>query len=146
MGRIEAVRRIDAPAARVFEVVSDVENFQRAVPQIVRVEFLSAQRRGVGTRFRETRRMGKREATVELEVRELVEGERVRIVSDAGGTLWDTVFAVRALGPAQAELTMVRTDTPHRLLARVATPLIRPMVRKAVERDLDAVKAYCERR
>ena len=145
MGRIEAVRRIDAPAARVFEVVSDVENFQRAVPQIVRVEFTTAQRRGVGTRFRETRRMGKGEATVELEVRELVEGTRVRIVSDAGGTIWDTLFAVRALGAAQTELTMVMTDAPYRLLARLATPLIRPMVRKAVARDMDAVKAYCER-
>ncbi len=143
MGRIETSRRVAASVERVFDVIAHAENFREAVPEIVAVEFTSATRRGVGTRFRETRRMGRREATVELEVAGYAPNESVRIVSDAGGTTWDTTFRVTSSGDG-ATLEMVMEDRPHQLLARLFTPLIRPMVRRAVERDMDAVRAYCE--
>ena len=144
MGRITTTRQIDAPAERVFDTVAHIENFRQAVPDIVGIEFLSEVRKGVGTRFRETRKMGKREATVELEVSEYEPNERVRIVSDAGGTIWDTTFRVTPADGGRAAVTMEMQEKPHKLLARILNPLIRPMVRKAVERDLDAVKRYCE--
>lgn len=144
MGRIETSRRIAASAARVFEVIAHVENFREAVPEIVSVEFTTDTTRGAGTRFRETRRMGKREATVALEVVEYEPNERVRVVSDAGGTIWDTTFRVAAVAEG-AVLAMEMEDRPHKLLARLLTPLIRPMVRRAVERDMDAVRRFCER-
>ena len=143
MGRIATSRQIAAPVERVFDVVAHVENFREAVPDIVRVEYTSATRKGPGTRFKETRRMGRREATVELEVTEYEPNERVRIVSDAGGTVWDTTFRVTPSGGG-TELSMVMDDRPHKLLARLFTPLVRPMVRKAVGRDMDAVQAFCE--
>ena len=144
MGRITAMRQIRAPLERVFAVVADIENFRQAVPEILEVEFLTESRRGVGTRFRETRQMGKRKATVELEVTEYAENRHVRLESDAGGTIWDTVFRVKQRGEGQSTLTMDMEDKAYRFLARALSPMIRPMVRKAVERDMDAVKAYCE--
>ena len=75
---------------------------------------------------------------------EYQEAERIRLVSDAGGTIWDTVFTVTPKGE-QTELRMEMDARPHKLLPRLINPLIRPMVRKAVESDMDAVKAYCER-
>ncbi|MCK5944178.1 MAG: SRPBCC family protein [Planctomycetes bacterium] len=143
MGQIATSRQIAAPAEKVFDVVAHVDNFRNAVPDIVRIEYVTETHKGVGTRFKETRRMGKREATVELEVTEYEPHQRVRIVSDAGGTVWDTTFRVTANGDG-AELTMVMDDKPYKLLAKLFTPLIRPMVRKAVAKDMDAVKAYCE--
>ena len=144
MGRITATRRIKAPIERVFEGVAHIENFQKAVPDIVRVEFVSESRTGVGTRFRETRRMGSKEVTVELEVTDYVANESVRIVSDAGGTIWDTTFRVSSKGDGEVELAMEMEDKAYKLLARIFNPRIRPMVRKGVESDLDAVKAFCE--
>lgn len=144
MGRITSTRRIVAPVSRVFETVADIQNFAKAVPAIVKVEFVTPQHSGVGTRFRETRRMGKREATVELEVKELVPGQRIRLVADAGGTVWDTVFTVKA-DSSGAELSMVMDDKPYRLPAKLFNPLLRGMIRKGIERDMDAVKGYCER-
>lgn len=44
----------------------------------VNVLFLTDSEKGVGTKFRETRMMGKREAGTELEVTEYVPNERVR--------------------------------------------------------------------
>jgi uncharacterized protein YndB with AHSA1/START domain len=144
VGRIVSTRRIDASVDRVFETVAYIDNFARVVPAIVKVEYVTAQRSGVGTRFRETRRMGRREATVELEVKEFVPGQRIRLVTDAGGTVWDTVFSVRAEGSG-AELSMVMEDKPYRLLAKLFNPLLRGMIRKGVESDMDAVKTHCER-
>jgi hypothetical protein len=66
------------------------------------------------------------------------------MISDAGGTVWDTVFTVAQVGDAVA-LTMVMEATPHNFLARVMNRLIKGMVVKGVESDMDAVKAYCER-
>ena len=104
MGRTTVSRTIKAPSAAVFETVAQVDNYTKAVPDIVEVEYLSEQHMGVGTRFRETRLMGKRKASTELEVTEYVPNERVRLVSDQGGTIWDTVFTVTPKGEDEVEL------------------------------------------
>lgn len=144
MGRITVRRTIHAPPDRVFETVSDISNFREAVPHIVDVEFLSDQRTGVGTRFRETRSMRGREATTELEVTEYQPNERVRMVADSHGSVWDTVFTVEPAGDG-TQLTMVMDDRPYKLLPKLLNPLIRGTVGKALEADMDAVKEYCER-
>ena len=143
MKTLRTTRMIDAPPDRVFEIVSNVENFAKAVPQIVKVERLSEAARGVGVRFRETRLMKGREATTELEITEFIANERVRLVSEAGGAIWDSLFAVTPRdGGSTLELAM--EARPQSLIARLTTPLIMGVVGKAVESDMDAVKAYCE--
>lgn len=144
MARITVTRVVDAPAEVVFRTVADIGHFSEAVPHIVNVEFLSEVRSGVGTRFRETRLMNGREASTELEVTEYVENDRVRIVSEAGGAVWDTVFTVSP-GDDGAELRMVMDARPRTLAARLSVPLMLRIVKGAVARDMDAVKAFCER-
>jgi carbon monoxide dehydrogenase subunit G len=144
MKPITTARTIDAPLDEVFHVVADIAHFSQAVPQITKVEFLTDQRSGIGTRFRETRLMSGREQQVELEVTEYVPSDRVRLVADAGGTIWDTLFTVTPAG-AQTKLAMAMEARAYRLLAKIMNPLIRRMVVKGVERDMDAVKEYCER-
>lgn len=144
MSRTEIQRTIAAPADKVFAAVANVEHFSRAVENIERVEFVSDTRTGVGTRFRETRLMRGREATVELEITEFAAPERVRFLSEAGGVKWDTVFTVAAAEGGNARLTMVMEATPLTLPARLMVPLMKGMVRKAIAADMDAVKAYCE--
>lgn len=143
MGRIAIDKTIAAPVEKVFDTIADVENFSQAVPDIVRVEFLSEAKAGVGTRFRETRRMRGKEATVELEVTEYEKNRRIRIVSDTHGTVWDSVFTVTDQGDATG-LSLVMEATPHRLLPRLMNPLMGGLMRKALDHDMEAVKAYCE--
>lgn len=143
MKPVQISRTIAAPLDLVFQTVSDVRNFRDAVPHIKHVEFLSDQQFGTGTRFRETRLMNGREHTVELEVAEYIDNQRVRMISDAGGTIWDTVFTVAQVSD-NVTLEMTMDIKPHTLVARVMTPLIRRMVVKGVETDMDAVKAFCE--
>lgn len=145
MTRTRVSRTIGAPVGAVFDLIADPVNYTRAVPQITKVEFLTGQRSGVGTRFRETRKMGSRDAATELEVTEYVTNERVRMVSDAGGTIWDSVFTVTPTGDGGAtKLDLVMEARPHRFLARVVVPLTRGIVARAVAGDMDAVKAYLE--
>lgn len=143
MKPIITTRTIHAPLNLVFQTVADVRNFRRAVPDIIKIEFQSNIQHGVGTRFRETRLMNGREATVPLEVTEFVENEHVRLVSDAGGTIWDTVFSVAEVGRS-VELEMHMDVRPYKLLARIMNVLIRGLVVKGVQKDMDAVKTFCE--
>ena len=143
MSRITVTRSIQAPVQRVFETVADVEGFSRAVPEIQEVEFLSDIRRGVGTRFRETRLMRGRKVVTELEVTEYEEDERVRLISDTSGVVWDSVFTVRPEADGTLlELTM--EARPYKLLPKLTTPLLKGMITKALVADMDAVKVYCE--
>lgn len=143
MAQFAANRTIDAPADRVFETVAHIENFQRAVPHITNVEFLTESHTGIGTRFRETRLMRGREVTTELEVTEYEPNQRVRLVSDAGGTVWDTMFTVRD-NDGESVVSLLMDARPHKLTARVMNRVISRMIRKGIEGDLDGVKAYCE--
>ena len=89
--------------------------------------------------------MGSRRATTELEVTEYVQDEHVRFVSDAGGTVWDTTFTVEPDPDGRGtRLVMVMEARPHKLLARLATPLMKRVIAKAIDADRDAVKAYAE--
>ena len=137
-------RKIDAPVESVFDTVAHIENFSKAVPQIVTAEVISDVQTGVGTRFRETRIMNGREVTQELEVTEYEPDQRVRIVCDAGGTIWDSLFTTTPDGDS-TQLTLDMEARPHKLLAKLTVPLMMKMIAKAVEADMDAVKNYCER-
>ena len=143
MALLSATRTIAAPVERVFDTVAHIENFQKALPSITNVQFLTESKTGVGTRFRETRVMRGRESTTVLEVTEYQPNERVRLVSDAGGTIWDTVFTVQAAGGG-TDLSLAMDARPYKLAARIMNPLVSRMIRKAIEGDMDAVKAYCE--
>jgi len=143
MPKLSAARKINAPVEKVFDVVAHIDNFSKAVPHITDVEYLTEQHQGVGTKFKETRVTRGREASTELEVTEYVDNERVRMVSDTGGAVWDTVFQMRSVDGG-TQLGMIMDARPHTLLARITTPMFKGMITKALEADMDAVKAYCE--
>jgi len=134
---------IAAPLELVFQTIADPLNFCDAVPHITNIEFLSEKKKGVGTRFRETRVMKGRESTVDLEVTEYVENDRVRMISDAGGTIWDSIFTLTK-DSGKIEMKMQMDILPHTLIARITTPLIWKMVASGVEKDMDVIKDYCE--
>ncbi len=144
MSWIVVQRDIEAPIDRVFRTVAHIEQFQQAVPHIVKVEFLSDVESGVGCRFRETRLMKGKEAITEVETTAYAANDRVRMVADSHGTVWDTVFAVTSVDGITT-LTLSMDARPHKLLPRLINPLIKGMVARAVERDMDLVKEFCEK-
>ncbi|MCH8873239.1 SRPBCC family protein [candidate division KSB1 bacterium] len=144
MTRFTATRSINAPIDLVFKTVSDINNFSKAIPDIINVEFLSDVKSGIGTRFRETRLMNGKEAMTELEVTEFVENDHVRMVTDSHGAVWDSVFTVKRVD-GHTELTLVMDARPHKFMQKMMIPMIKGMISKALEKDMDAVKTYCEK-
>lgn len=144
MSTTTVTRTIRASQESVFDAIAHIENFSKIVPAITNVEFLTEQKSGVGTRFKETRLMGKREGSSTLEVTEYDAPQRVRMVSDQGGTIWDTVFTVEPSSDGQVELVVVMEANAYKLFAKLINPLIKGMIKKFIESDMDAVKAHCE--
>ncbi len=145
MATLKIVRNIHAPAAVVFDTVADPAHFAEAISGVTKLEFLSSTKSGAGTRFRQSRVMNGKEMTLDFDVTESVPNQRVRIVNEVHGTRWDSLIT---LTPSNALTTLtMRMDTETRpLVARLLMPLmLRLFIRKAVEKDFDAVKAYCER-
>jgi hypothetical protein len=143
MKPVHVTRTIDAPVAIVFETIAHIDNFSKAVPKIVRTEIISEIQTGVGACFRETRLMNGKHITTELEVTQYVKNECVRLIADSGGAIWDTLFTVE---PQQGNtlMNMQMESRPYRLMPRAMHFLIAGLIRKEVEKDMDAVKLYCE--
>lgn len=142
--RYAHTRQIQAPIELVFSAISDVRRFQEINDSVLEIEFLTERHSGVGTRFKETREMKGRRCSTVLELTEYVENEHVRIVSDEGGTIWDTVMSVTE-EDGGTRLSMVMDARPYKFMARLVTPFIKGMVTKALVADLDGLKAWCER-
>ncbi|NND95884.1 MAG: SRPBCC family protein [Pirellulaceae bacterium] len=142
MTTFAASRNLRARPDEVFDTVAHIDQLAQALPHVIRYEFLTEQTRGVGTRFRDVRQMGKREQPTDLEITEYVPCERVRLISVAGGTLWDTVFQVKPVGDAtQLDLTM--DAIAKNPLAWLMNALIKGMIQKALEKDMDYIQEYC---
>lgn len=143
MSTIKIKRTINAPKSVVFETVSDIRNFSKAIPDIVDVAFLTDQKSGAGTRFIETRDFKGREVSTELEVTEYVKDAKVRIVSDSQGTVWDSVFIVQSR-EGKSELTLEMVAKPYTISARLMNLFLKRFIKKALSKDMDSVKEYCE--
>ncbi|MFK7767271.1 MAG: SRPBCC family protein [Mariniblastus sp.] len=149
MTRTIVARKIAAPSELVFKTVADIREFSKVIPEITNINILSEQQVGVGTRFQETRLMHGREATVELEVTEYVENKKIRIVSDTNGTVWDSIFTVNETtesGSPVTELQLVMEARTSKFSGKVINFLIKGMIKKAIQNDLDVVKSHCETR
>jgi uncharacterized protein YndB with AHSA1/START domain len=142
--RWTAVRTIDAAPDLVFRVVADPEEFHKVIPDGLSVEYLTPARSGVGMKFRATRLVNGSPAAFDQEVTEFVPGERLRMINVTRGTLWDGTFSVCWEANATV-LTLTMDSVTDRLYARVMNFLIARMVQRSIDRDMDAVKAYCER-
>ena len=143
MTRISVTREIAAPVDVVFDAITNIERLPETNPDVVRVEFLGEQRSGVGTRFRETRAMGKKQMDTDLEIVELVPGEHARMVTDSHGTIWDTTFYTRP-SAAGTELEIRMDARPHKLLTKILTPVMKGVFRKGMEKHSGNFATYCE--
>src|SRR4051794_20916701 len=143
MASLTVVRTIRSPASTVFETIADPRIYAQAIDGVTNLEILPGPASGSGLRFRQSRTLSGRSGTMDFEVTEYVPDTRVRIVNETHGTVWDSVFT---LEPAAAGTTLtMRMDAhPGRLLPRLMMPIVLLIIRKAVERDMDAVKKFSE--
>ena len=144
MARWTVTRTINAPIETVFSAISDVDHFAEVRPQVVKIEFLSDIHSGVGTRFRETRRMKDKDSINDLEITEFERDRRIRFVTTNHDITWDSVYIVKPqVGPTVLTLTMDATS--GKLIPRIMMFLISGVLQTALEGDMDTIKDFCER-
>ena len=66
--QFELTESFAVPPAEIFRACADIESYADWMPNFVRVEIISDGGVGVGTRFRETRRMFGRESTEHFQI------------------------------------------------------------------------------
>ena len=144
MARWTVSRTINAPIETVFSAISDVDHFAEVRPQVVKIDYLSEIHSGVGTRFRETRRMKGKDTTNDLEITEYEPGRRIRFVTASHGTTWDSIYIVKPQAPGTV-LALTMEATSETWLPKIMVLLISGVLQTALEGDMDTVKAFCER-
>jgi carbon monoxide dehydrogenase subunit G len=145
--RIEASANITADRARVFAAMTDFANAAERISGIARMEMLTDGPVGVGTRFRETRIMMKREATETMEVTDFRPLESYTLEAHSCGCHYTTKISVADAGPGQTQVTMSFSGVPKTFAAKLMMPmgwLFRGMLKKCLLKDLTDVKTSLE--
>ena len=147
---ITVSRDVDAGAERVWEVVTDIEGSPAVLSGVDRVERLDdGAGFGVGTRWRETRTVMRREATEEMAVTAVEPGRSYTVESDSRGTHYTSVLRVEALAPGKSRLSMTfggrASSTVGKLVSATFGRLFQSTARKMLQRDLDDIAAHAER-
>ncbi|MFM9588388.1 SRPBCC family protein [Streptomyces scabiei] len=141
-------RRVGASQGRVWEALTDLRRMDRMLGGVTRVEVLTDGVFGVGTRWRETRRMFGKDATEEMWVTVSEPPERYVVEAESHGSRYVSQWLLRADGPGSTTILLTFSAEPTGavagLLAKVMGPIGARAVRRAVAKDLDDVARWVE--
>ncbi len=146
MASFKLTSRVEAPIDAVFDLFSDIPRADEMIDAIVKIEMLTDGPVGVGTRWRETRMMFKREATEEMQVTAFDPGKSYTVGCASCGCEYESTWRFESEGGA----TLVEFEMgwrPVSFLAKVMSPLGRlmaPMMKKCFMKDFAALKALAE--
>lgn len=149
--KLEVSREIAAPAARVWDVVTDLAGSADVLGAIEKIEILEgpAPKLDVGTRWRETRTMFGKSATEEMVVTAVDHGRSYTVEADAAGALYRSVMTVEPLGDQRTRLSMSFGAEPKslgsKLMSATVGRLFAGATRKALYQDLDDIAEAAER-
>lgn len=139
---------IAAPRGEVFSAYTDLERMAERIPGIQGVEVLTDGPVGVGTRFKETRIMFKREATEEMAFTAYDAPNGFTLECDSCGARFVSVhrFTDKDGGTlVELDLSSKATSLGAKLFAPLGF-LFSGTMKKAIQKDLDDMKAHVESR
>lgn len=138
--------QIAAPVAKVFQLASDAPNWAGRIKGITKVEMLTDGPVGVGTRFRETRRMFGKNATEEMEFTAFEPNRGYTLGCQSCGCQYASTFRFEE-ADGGTRVTMDFDAKPLLFFAKLMSPLgwlMMGSMKKCIQRDLDDLKALAE--
>jgi carbon monoxide dehydrogenase subunit G len=145
---LEISRRISAPTERIWSVITDLDAAPDQLSGVESIERISGPEFGVGTRWRETRRMFGKEAVEELEVGTVIPERSYTVEAASHGSKYHSELTVEGVGDGTSLLTMSFEAEPQSLGAKLASAtiglLFRGATKKALAKDLDDIAAAAE--
>lgn len=149
MARFSMTKRIEAPVETVFEVATDLPRAAQHIRGIERIELLTDLPIGVGTRWRETRRVMGRQDTQTMEITAFDPPKSYTIGCDSMGSHFETTFRF-AEQPGGTDVTLDVSCEARSLGAMMMAPLgnlmMGTVMRKCMADDLDDLKTVAEAR
>jgi len=147
---VEAQVTIHGTGAAVWAAIADIEHAAETVSGIEKIELVDKPARGlVGLRWRETRILFGKPATVEKRITEAVENQSYTARAEDNGFVFLSTMSI-AVGRGGVTLTSTHLSQPQGLAARLMSiPMglfFKGVARKAVLQDLNDIKAAVERR
>jgi hypothetical protein len=146
MAPIVCTRRIEASPADVFEVVTDLDSATDRISAITNLEVLSDGPFGVGTRWRETRVMFRKEHTEEMWVTEFEPGRAYTTEAHSCGSVYHCTMSVEPDGTGSI-LAMTFDSRPMTFMAKLMSPLcflFNGAMVKCIEKDFDDIQSSLE--
>ncbi len=142
--------RVNAPASQVFDACTGFESAPERVSGIKSVEMLTEGPTRVGTRFKETRVIMKKEASETMEVVALEPGRSVTLSASSCGMNYKTKFEFHPAGDGASDIVFTMDAKPLTLGARILAPLMAlmmgGMMKKLIAQDIADIKAWVESR
>lgn len=139
--------QVNAPIEKVFEVFTELDKAEERIPGITKLELLTEGPVGVGTRWRETRVMFKKEAAEEMWITGFHPPSRYMVEANSHGMLYETLFEFDASGSG-TQVTWTFTGTPQTLGTKMMGPILglvfNGVMKKCMNQDMEALKAVCE--
>ncbi|MFO0797896.1 MAG: SRPBCC family protein [Gemmataceae bacterium] len=137
---------VAAPLPVVFDAFTDFANAPKRVPDIIRVELLTPGPVGVGTAFKETRKMFGKECTESMTVSAFEPGKLVELSAGSCGAVFTTRFTFEPEGDKTRVGVAFRSKAVS-LYAKLFTPLAFLMMgtmKKCVAGDVARLGAAVE--
>lgn len=139
---------INGSRSAVWAAITDIENAADIVSGIEKIEVLETPPSGlVGLRWRETRTLFGKEATVEKWITDAAEEKFYRTRAEDGGFVFLTTKRVSE-GGESTTLTEIHESNPQGAAAKLMSIPMRlffkGVMKKAVRRDLNDIKAAVE--
>lgn len=146
MTQVTIKKHIKAPLEQVFDRSADFPNAAKTMSGIERVEMLTDGPVGVGTKFKETRKFYKREATEEMEITAFERPRRYALGCESHGCRYHSELLFQAVdGGTDVELRF--QAEPLTAFAKVMSFVMKPMMKgvaKCIEQDLEDIKSSLE--
>lgn len=138
---------IAADPSTVFDAFTDFASSLRHIPAISNVEMLTNGSARVGTRFKQTRITFGHEMVEKTEVVALVPGRSYELLRESLGLEYHEAFRFRPEG-GSTRVELHFTEKPLTRTSKLLKPvrwLMKGMVRKSLEADLDWMRRWIER-
>jgi uncharacterized protein YndB with AHSA1/START domain len=142
MATFTTTKQIDAPLASVFALFTDLEQAAGRIAAITRLEVLTPGPVGVGTRFRETRKMFGREHSEEMEITAFDAGHSYEVTCQSCGAEYRTLFRFTPEG-AGTRVDLEFQTRALSLFAKLMKPLgflMMGTMKKCMDQDLEDLK------
>lgn len=144
---VEAQVTINGSRAAIWAAITNIENASEIISGIENIEVLEKPANGlVGLKWRETRTLFGKPATVEKWITDAAENEFYKTRAEDGGFIFLTT---KSLSESSGGITLAESheSKPQSMVAKLSIPMLflfKGVVKKALLQDLNDIKSAVE--